>query len=460
MNIDIYNILNNLDIQYDLNKDYINELFLLIRKILNNMYKKYKLKKRYIVKIIYKYFIEKMNINESVINISKLKQPAQRSQEWYDARYNKITASEIASVIGTDMSNICENEKSKIYKKPPFKNSYELMKTKILQNDEFKGNIYTDWGILFEPIATLIYEHRNKNRIIEFGLIEHPSIDILAASPDGITQYDSIMIEIKAPYKRVLSGLVPLNYWMQMQLQMETCNLDKCHFVEVKTHIYTKEEYENDEYENNDDILYTNNKMEKGILLKCILDNKITYYYPSYDIFRSKSKMNKWIEERMEYYKNIFYSVECIYWKLNEYSCIEINRDKEWFNNILPKCKEFWDKVSYFKRNKEEFIKLDNIKEEEKKKKRNKQNKEEYEKMNICTLDTDSEDEKENEKKEENKKVNVLEYMENIKNQEDNNIKKIESYDSSENENDSEKKLEIKERNLMDSIEDDLDLFK
>ena len=50
--------------------------------------------------------------------------------------------------------------------------------------------------------------------------------------------------------------------------------------------------------------------------------------------------------------------------------------------------------------------------------------------------------------------------MENIKNQEDNSIKKIESYDSSENENDSEKKLEIKERNLMDSIEDDLELFK
>mgnify|MGYP000430237918 FL=1 len=60
-----------------------------------------------------------MNINQLVINISKLKQPVQRSQEWYDARYNKITASEIASVIGTDTSNICESELKKIYKKPP-----------------------------------------------------------------------------------------------------------------------------------------------------------------------------------------------------------------------------------------------------------------------------------------------------------------------------------------------------
>jgi putative phage-type endonuclease len=458
MDIDIYKCLDKIDIKYDLNTDYINELFLLVRNVLKPIHPRYMFKKKNIIKKIYKYFVEKMDIHKDVIRISKLKQPAQRSQEWYDARYNKITASELASVIGTDMSNICEGEKNKIYKKPAFKNSYDLMKTKILQNDEFKGNIYTDWGILFEPIATLIYEHRNKNRILEFGLIEHPEINLFAASPDGITQYNAIMIEIKVPYKRVLSGSVPLNYWMQMQLQMETCNLDRCHFVEVKTEIYTQEEYEVDTYidSNNMDIMFTQDKMEKGMLLKCILDKKTEYYYPSYDIFRSKNKMNEWVEERMEYYKNMFDSVECVYWRKKEYSCIEINRDKEWFKNTLPKCNEFWQKVMYFKNNKEEFIQLDNIKKEEKQKRRNKQNKQEYEKLNICTLDTDSEEEEE--KIEEKKIVNVLEYMENIKDQENNNIKKMENYDSSENEN--EKTLKIKERNLMDSIEDDLDLFK
>ena len=166
MNNDIKNCLDNLDIQYNLNQDYINELFLIIREMLKPLYKKYLLKKKYIVKHIYDYFINTMNINKLVIDISKLKQPAQRSQEWYDARYNKITASEIASVIGTDTSNICESEMKKIYKKPAFKNSYELLKTKILKNDVFKGNKYTDWGILFEPIATLIYEHRNNTHII------------------------------------------------------------------------------------------------------------------------------------------------------------------------------------------------------------------------------------------------------------------------------------------------------
>jgi hypothetical protein len=291
------------------------------------------------------------------------------------------------------------------------------------------------------------------------------------------------MIEIKVPYKRVLSGTVPLNYWMQMQLQMETCNLDKCHFVEVKTHIYSHEEYEEDTYDNDndndnnidndndndndndDDILYTYDKMEKGMLLKCILNDKITYYYPSYEIFRSKIKMEEWVKNRMGEYKNMFDSIECVYWRTKKYSCIEINRDREWFKNTLPKCEEFWKKVMYFKNNKDEFIKLDNIKEEEKQKRKKKQSKEEFEKLNVCTLDTDSDSEENNKieevKTEEVKTINVLEYMENIKNQEDdNNIKKIDNYDSSENENENENILKIKEGSLMDSIEDDLDLFK
>ena len=444
MDINIIYCLDNIQVNYDLNKDYINELFLLIRTMLKPFHKKYELKKRNIIKEIYEYFINKMNVNKSVIRISKLKQPIQRSQEWYDARYNKITASELASVIGTDMSNICENEKKKIFKKPAFKNSYELMKTKILKNDEFKGNIYTDWGILFEPIATLIYEHRNNNHILEFGLIEHPQIDLFAASPDGITQINAIMIEIKVPYQRKLSGLVPLNYWMQMQLQMETCNLDKCHFVEVKTLKYSKEEYDMDNY-NETDLLNSGEQMEKGIIIECINnENKKIYYYPSFEVFRSKKKMNDWVEEKVEYYKKIYNIVELIYWKTTEYSCIEVNRDKNWFENILPKCKEFWEKVMYFKNNKDEFIRLDNIKEEEKMKKRKKQTKEEYDKMNVLSLfDSDSDED-------------IIKLPVNNEILLVNNEIDEKNYESSDNES---IKLSIKDRDLADSIENDLDIF-
>ena len=395
MNVDIKECLDNLDVKYDLNQTYINELFLLIRQMLKPLYKNYMLKKKNILKYIYDYFTNNMNINPLVINISKLKQPVQRSQEWYDARYNKITASEIASIIGTDTSNICESELKKIYKKPAFKNSYELLKTKILKNDEFKGNIYTDWGILFEPIATLIYEHRNNTHIIEFGLIEHPTLDIIAASPDGITQHDATMIEIKAPYSRKLSNTVPLNYWIQMQLQMETCNLDKCDFVEIKTKLYSYDEFINDTNDIKEDSLLTKENLEKGLIIKCInnIDNidKIDYYYPEHSVFRSMYKSIKWANERTNYYKTMYTSVEIIYWRLNEYSCITVNRDKNWFKNTYYKFEEFWKKVVYFRNNIDEFLTMDKLKEEEKLKKKQKLNKEEFERTNVLTmLDSDS----------------------------------------------------------------------
>ena len=46
MDIDIKSCLDNLDIKYDLNEDYINELFLLIRQMLKPLYNNYMLKKK------------------------------------------------------------------------------------------------------------------------------------------------------------------------------------------------------------------------------------------------------------------------------------------------------------------------------------------------------------------------------------------------------------------------------
>ena len=78
MDIDIYKCLDKIGIKYDLNTDYINELFLLVRNVLKPIHPRYMFKKKNIIKKIYKYFLEKMDIHKDVIRISKLKQPAQR----------------------------------------------------------------------------------------------------------------------------------------------------------------------------------------------------------------------------------------------------------------------------------------------------------------------------------------------------------------------------------------------
>ena len=394
MEKNIFKILDNLDVSYDLSKDYIHFLFLQVKTTLKCFTKRYRLKKKYIVKSIFNYYIKKMNIDPRVIQISKLKQPAQRSQEWYDARYNKITASEISSITGTNMDNICQKELDKIYKKPGFKSYYDLLKTKILKNDEFRGNKYTEHGQIFEPIATSLYEVRTNNNVIEFGLIEHPTISIIAASPDGITK-DKIMLEIKAPYSRKLSGKVPLNYWIQMQIQMETCNLERCHFVEIKTNIYSKEEFDSDSL--NDIELKTKNNLEKGIIIKCkIEENKYEYFYPPTKIFTDKLKLIEWADSQLNYYSNNYIQVELVYWKLNEYSCIEVNRDKNWFIKTFPKYEAFWKEVIHHRNNKDEFIKNDNIKNELKQKKKTALDIFESEKLTVLTMLDTSDDESEN----------------------------------------------------------------
>ena len=100
------------------------------------------------------------------------------------------------------------------------------------------------WGVKYEPVATMFYEHLNNLKIVEFGLIPHPKLSVFGASPDGITDIDSPpglvgrMLEIKCPPKREFTHEVPKHYWMQMQGQLEVCDLEECDFLQVKIEEY------------------------------------------------------------------------------------------------------------------------------------------------------------------------------------------------------------------------------
>ena len=42
------------------------------------------------------------------------------------------------------------------------------------------------------------------------------------------------MLEIKCPPIRKFTTEVPEHYWIQMQGQLETCDLEECDFLQVK----------------------------------------------------------------------------------------------------------------------------------------------------------------------------------------------------------------------------------
>ena len=42
------------------------------------------------------------------------------------------------------------------------------------------------------------------------------------------------MLEVKNIYNREIRGIPKEEYWIQMQIQMETCDLDICDFLETR----------------------------------------------------------------------------------------------------------------------------------------------------------------------------------------------------------------------------------
>ena len=55
------------------------------------------------------------------------------------------------------------------------------------------------------------------------------------------------MLEIKNVVSREISGIPKFEYWVQMQIQMEVCDLNECDFLETKFVEYENyEDYLND----------------------------------------------------------------------------------------------------------------------------------------------------------------------------------------------------------------------
>ena len=50
------------------------------------------------------------------------------------------------------------------------------------------------------------------------------------------------MLEIKNVVSRKINGIPKKEYWIQMQLQMEVCNLNECDFLETQFKEYETEE--------------------------------------------------------------------------------------------------------------------------------------------------------------------------------------------------------------------------
>lgn len=316
-------------------------------------------------------------------------QPVQRSIEWFEARNTRITASEAACCL-TLSEEICKqyvedfNIKNFKYKPDSCLSHYDnredyiIKKCKAFYGESvFTDSIYTLHGKKFEEIAARLYRIKFNTDIIEFGLLNHSKLNYIAASPDGITP-DGVMIEIKCPYSRkIKDGIPPIWYWVQMQIQLEVANLDRCDFLECQI-----EEISHIDFIN----IKPNINQSIGILLNNTLedDNSETkYIYPPDNLDTCDDFLN-WSQSTITQHGP---HIIPIYFFINKWAIIKVFRRQEWFNYIKPLLKKNMILIKNLQSDPELFKKyIDSIYII-----RNKEYIENYNNT-VCIVDSDNED--------------------------------------------------------------------
>lgn len=207
----------------------------------------------------------------------------QRTEEWYKKRYDLLTASDCASSLESN----------------PFQTKHQLLqkKTKPFTMTDYTKNPIDaiEHGIMYEPIALNLYQRFQNTEVHQVGLYVHPKHQWLGASPDGITATGKL-VEIKCVYRRYLYEKPPLYYWIQTQIQMEVTDLDECDLFQCKFIEY-------------------------------------------------KSKADYKVDKKTSLKGHFMYKEKVHYWKLEQYKCTNIKRDKKWFIRSLPLMESFWADV-------------------------------------------------------------------------------------------------------------------
>ena len=267
--------------------------------------------------------------------LQSVPQPEQRTPEWYAFRYQHLTASNIWKIFISDST----------------RNQLIYEKCQPLNTSKYSTNVSLEspmhWGQKYEPLSVMLYEELYAAKVSDFGCIPHRTLEFLAASPDGIvTDEKSLrygrMLEVKNIFNREITGTPKMEYWVQMQLQMEVCELNECDFLETRFKEYADQDaFEADAAAEPDE--------KRGMLMLFMTgDGKPVYEYAPLNICPGNSLGNSlgnmyesWQEEMMEKNKALMW-VKNIYWKLDELSCVLVLRNKFWFAAALPQIKDIW----------------------------------------------------------------------------------------------------------------------
>jgi len=151
----------------------------------------------------------------------------QRTAEWFAARCGKVTASRVADVIAKTKTGWGASRANY---------AAQLVAERLtgVQEESF-SNAAMQWGTEKEPEARAAYCFFANADVVEIGFVDHPTIQMSGASPDGLIGEDGL-VEIKCPntathIATLLSGKIPEKYVTQMLWQMACTQREWCDFV-------------------------------------------------------------------------------------------------------------------------------------------------------------------------------------------------------------------------------------
>ncbi len=148
----------------------------------------------------------------------------QGTDEWHQVRLGKVTASKVGDALMNPSTAGFQNYRAQLVCERLTGRPTETFKSAAMEH-----------GTETEPQARAMYTMTTGRMVQEIGFVDHPTIGMSGASPDGLVGEQGL-IEIKCPqpteHIRVLTGgTIKKQYLSQMQWQMACTGREWCDFV-------------------------------------------------------------------------------------------------------------------------------------------------------------------------------------------------------------------------------------
>lgn len=267
------------------------------------------------------------------------KQTEQRTPEWYAQMSTIISASELGNLFASPRQRAKLVESKSL----PYHPRNQPL---AVQSDHMSA---FDWGIRFEPVVKQIYEDKYGVTVKELGRMHHPIDPRCTASPDGLVyqcpkgERMGRLIEIKCPVTREVDGIIPKDYYTQMQLQLHVTGLKHCDYIEA---VFASK------YNNHD--IKDGPGWYSGIVALVRyadkMENQTTSpptafqdFYYAYSPLHCDAEWRPALQEGEEL-------VELTPWRLLLWSEQGVKRNEEWWVALQPMIHTFWEDVEKAKR--------------------------------------------------------------------------------------------------------------